>query len=220
MCPATAPAGQWQSVESIRETASRYAAEKLDADGEDVRAEPGELDTRLRMARCDAPLEGFLPNGMGNGNRLIVGVRCAGSKPWKLFVPVRIARYGDVLVATRALPRGHLLTPEDVRSERRDLTSGMQTLIGSFGELPGRRLTRPVLAGTPLTHNLVDVERVIRRGQKVMLVVDDGGVEIRMAGKALSDGALDQRIRVENASSRRVVEGIVRSSEVVEVRLN
>jgi flagella basal body P-ring formation protein FlgA len=54
----------------------------------------------------------------------------------------------------------------------------------------------------------------------VTLVVDNGGMEIRMAGKALSDGALDQRIRVENVSSRRVVEGIVRSAEIVEIRLN
>jgi flagella basal body P-ring formation protein FlgA len=77
-----------------------------------------------------------------------------------------------------------------------------------------------VLAGTPITHNLVDAERIVRRGQKVTLVVDDGGMEIRMAGRALSDGALDQRIRVENVSSRRVVEGVVRSAEVVEIRLN
>ena len=39
-------------------------------------------------------------------------------------------------------------------------------------------------------------------------------LNIRMTGKALSDGALHQRIRVENSSSGRVVEGIVRSREL------
>lgn len=217
---APAAAADWQPVDSIRETAARYAASQLGADGADMRVEAGELDSRLRMKRCDAPLSGFLPNGMGNGNRLVVGVRCEGSKPWKLYVPVRIARYGDVLVVTRSLPRGHLLTAADVRSEKRDLSSHLNTYAGSLGQLPGRRLKRPVLAGTPITHNMVDAERVVRRGQKVTLVVDNGGMEIRMAGKALSDGALDQRIRVENMSSRRVVEGVVRSAEVVEIRLN
>ncbi len=220
LCAAAAGAAEWQPVESIRETAARHAAGQLGADGDDIRVEAGELDSRLRMNRCDVPLTGFLPNGMGNGNRLVVGVRCEGSQPWKLYVPVRIARYADVLVVTRSLPRGHLLTAEDLRTERRDLSSHLKTYAGSLGELPGRRLKRPVLAGTPITHNLVDAERIVRRGQKVTLVVDDGGMEIRMAGRALSDGALDQRIRVENVSSRRVVEGVVRSAEVVEIRLN
>lgn len=38
-----------------------------------------------------------------------------------------------------------------------------------------------------------------------------------MIGTALMDGAIGQRIRVENVNSGRVVEGIVRSREVVEV---
>ncbi|WP_405233775.1 flagellar basal body P-ring formation chaperone FlgA [Lentisalinibacter salinarum] len=215
-----ATAADWQPVESIRETAARYAASQLGADGDDVRVEAGELDTRLRMNRCDVPLSGFLPNGMGNGNRLVVGVRCEGTKPWKLFVPVRIARYADVLVVSRSLPRGHVLTTGDVHTERRDLSSHLKTYAGSLRQLPGRRLKRPVLAGTPLTHNMVDAEQIVRRGQKVTLVVDNGGMQIRMAGRALSDGALDQRIRVENVSSRRVVEGVVRSPEVVEIRMN
>lgn len=215
-----AAAADWQPIESIRETAARYAASQLGAEGDDVRVEAGELDTRLRMNRCDVPLSGFLPNGMGNGNRLVVGVRCEGTKPWKLFVPVRIARYADVLVVTRSLPRGHVLSAEDVHPERRDLSNHLQTYAGSLRQLPGRRLKRPVLAGTPLTHNMVDAEQIVRRGQKVTLVVDNGTMEIRMAGRALSDGALEQRIRVENVSSRRVVEGIVRSPEVVEIRMN
>jgi flagella basal body P-ring formation protein FlgA len=220
LCAGAAGAADWQPVESIRETAARHAAGQLGADGDDIRVEAGELDSRLRMNRCDVPLTGFLPNGMGNGNRLVVGVRCEGSKPWKLYVPVRIARYAQVLVVTRSLPRGHVLGTGDVRTERRDLSSHLKTYAGSLAELPGRRLKRPVLAGTALTHHLVDAEQIIRRGQKVTLVVDDAGMEIRMAGRALSDGALDQRIRVENVSSRRVVEGVVRSAEVVEIRLN
>lgn len=220
-----APAGQaaaadWQSVESIESTAADFAAAQLDADGEEIRAEAGELDGRLRMTRCEKPLSAFLPNGTGNGSRLIVGVRCEGDKPWKVYVPVRIARFGDVLVVTRALPRGHLLSEADLRTERRDLAARLQSYITEFSQLPGRRLKRSVVAGTMLTHAMVDAEKIIRRGQKVTLVVEDGGMQIRMAGTALSDGAMDQRIRVENASSRRVVEGIVRSTEIVEIMLN
>jgi flagella basal body P-ring formation protein FlgA len=40
-----------------------------------------------------------------------------------------------------------------------------------------------------------------------------------MAGKAMADGALNQRIKVENSVSRRIVEGLVRSAELVEVQV-
>ena len=42
-------------------------------------------------------------------------------------------------------------------------------------------------------------------------------MNISMSGKALMDGALNQRIRVENITSGRVVEGVVRSREQVEI---
>ncbi len=215
-----AAATEWQPVQSIRDAASTFAAAELGGDGEDIRAEAGELDGRLRMARCDRPLEAFLPNGSAAGNRLIVGVRCTGSKPWKLFVPVRIARFADVLIVRHALPRGHVLTPADLRTERRDLGNQIRAYVSDLAHLPGRRLKRPVIAGTPLTHAMVDAENIVRRGQKVTLLVEEGGMQIRMTGKALADGAKDQRIRVENTSSRRVVEGVVRSPEVVEIMLN
>jgi flagella basal body P-ring formation protein FlgA len=58
---------------------------------------------------------------------------------------------------------------------------------------------------------------MVRRGQMVTLIVKSGQMYIRMAGRALSDGALNQRIRVENSNSQRVVEGVVRSTEYVEI---
>ena len=40
-----------------------------------------------------------------------------------------------------------------------------------------------------------------------------------MEGKALSDGLVNQRVRVENLSSGKIVEGIARSQQMVEIIL-
>jgi flagella basal body P-ring formation protein FlgA len=64
---------------------------------------------------------------------------------------------------------------------------------------------------------MLEAQIMVRRGQSVTLLVRNDALNIRMAGKALMDGAVDQRIRVENTGSRRVVEGFVRSPEYVEV---
>lgn len=60
---------------------------------------------------------------------------------------------------------------------------------------------------------------LIHRGQQVTLIAGSGGFQVRMSAVAPSDGRLADRIRVQNLSSQRVVEGIVRSDNVVEVPL-
>jgi flagella basal body P-ring formation protein FlgA len=59
--------------------------------------------------------------------------------------------------------------------------------------------------------------QAVQRGQTVTLVAEAGGISIRMAGRALSDGFVNQRVRVENLSSGKIVEGIARSPQVVEI---
>lgn len=50
-----------------------------------------------------------------------------------------------------------------------------------------------------------------------MLIASVGTMEVRMAGKALADATKGQRIRVQNISSKRIVEGIVDSSGTVRI---
>jgi flagella basal body P-ring formation protein FlgA len=51
------------------------------------------------------------------------------------------------------------------------------------------------------------------------LLADVGGMSVRMTGRALSDGLMNQRVRVQNLSSGKIVEGIARSEQTVEIIL-
>ena len=78
---------------------------------------------------------------------------------------------------------------------------------------------RPISGGAFLTNQQLVAAKAVQRGQSVTLVADLGGMSVRMAGKALSDGFINQRVRVENLSSGKIVEGIARSEQVVEIVL-
>ena len=218
VCPvATAADKQWQDTAEIAATAEDYLKRHVgpSARRTDVRAGP--LDVRLRLANCDAPLQAFLRRGTRVAARTIVGVRCTGTKPWKVYVPVDVIVTAKVAVAARTLPRGHLLTAADLAIEERDVTRTMTGYVTEPAQVLGQRLKSQLLAGRMLTPSLLEADKLVRRGQMVTLMVNNGGIAIRMAGKALSDGALNQRIRVENLNSSRIVEGIVRSRENVEI---
>ena len=87
-----------QDHASIRDAARQHIAASAD-DVFTARAEVsvGRLDSRLKLTACDQTLETYdSPNGL-NGGRGVVGVRCNGSKPWKIFVPVNVALMESVV---------------------------------------------------------------------------------------------------------------------------
>ena len=209
----------WQSTAEIAATAEKYLQERIGKSADRTTAEAATLDPRHRLARCDRPLEAFLRPGARISARTVVGVRCKGSKPWKLYVPVDVVVTGDVLIAKRTLPRGHVLAATDFTVEQRNVSRLVSGYVSDPGSLVGQKLKNQLLAGRMLTPSMLEADAAVRRGQTVTIIASGGGIAVRMSGKALMDGALNQRIRVQNLNSGRVVEGIVRSREHVEVLL-
>jgi flagellar basal body P-ring formation protein FlgA len=204
-------------VGEITQAAENFLEHRISQTNRRVTPRAGQLDPRLALPRCDAPLEGFLGAGTAIGSRTIVGVRCSGSGPWKVYVPVDLVEMRPIVVARRALPRGHVLSADDLVLEERDVARINGGFIASRDDVVGHRLKRQLVSGSVLAPSALETQVVVKRGQSVTLVVASDSLSIRMAGKALMDGAVDQRIRVENTVSHRIVEGVVRSPEYVEV---
>lgn len=213
----TANAADWHATEDIARVAESFLEQKLGQRDGNTSVKAGMLDRRLKLSVCDQPLEGFLRTGTRIGAKTIVGVRCDGSRPWKVYVPVEVVVRKQVWVARQPLPRGHLIARDDLVADVRDVSRMTSGYLSDPATVVGRRLRSSVLAGRALTPNLLEANHIISRGQTVTLMVASGDLQIRMTGKALMDGALNDRIRVENLNSGRVVEGIVRSVELVEI---
>ena len=214
---AAVAAQQWQPTETIAAAAERFVLEKIGPKARRTTVRAGMLDSRHRLSRCTKELEPFLRRGAKIEVRTIVGVRCSGEKPWKVYLPVEVIVTDKVLVASRTLPRGHVLAADDLVVEQRDVSRLLTGYISDAKPFVGQRLKAQIIAGRILTPAMLQADIAVKRGQSVTLTVASGGINIQMSGKALMDGAINQRIRVENTKSGRVVEGIVRSREHVEV---
>ena len=210
-----APAMDWQPVDDIRTAAEDFARNLVP--GARTRIEATGLDARLRLPRCGTALEAFATGSRRAGRALTVGVRCPATGGWSLYVPVRMSVSRQVMVAARPLRRGQTLGAGDLRVEEREVTSLPGGYYQSAEQLGAQVLTRDLAAGAVIAPSALRQPTLIRRGQSVHLLSRLGGIEIRARGEALSDGAPEQRIQVRNSSSGRVVEGIVRSADIVEV---
>lgn len=210
--PASAGTAQ-QSVASIRDAALAHARA---ASPDGARLDGGRIDARLRLAACPSPLA--TRTASLTGASMSVEVRC-DSAGWKLFVPVGVSVQVPVLVARRGLSRGDTVTAADVEVQTRERGGLGLSWIGSLDQVQGRVLARPVAAGSVLSPLALAAVHVVRRGQSVTLVSMSGGFEVRAQGKALANAGAGDRLRVENLSSRRVVEGEVRADGSVVVNL-
>jgi flagellar basal body P-ring formation protein FlgA len=70
-----------------------------------------------------------------------------------------------------------------------------------------------------ITNQFLAAAKAVQRGQSVTLIADAGGMSVSMAGRALSDALINQRVKVQNLSSGKIVEGIARSEQTVEIIL-
>ncbi|WIO73477.1 flagellar basal body P-ring formation chaperone FlgA [Porticoccaceae bacterium LTM1] len=206
-----------QSHESIRATAEGFVSNQpaIQQMG-DVKVIAGQLNNSLQLPLCSVALEAFLPPGGKLLGKTSIGVRCRGESPWTLYVPVTVTATQAVPVATRTLRRGEVLSAEDVSLMEQPLHQLPAGYFEKASEAIGQEATRNIQAGSTLTQGMLAAPKVIKRGQQVTLIAGSDSFEVRMNGKALSDAAVGDRLRVENLSSKKIVEGTVKDTgEVV-----
>lgn len=213
-------AEKWQSHASIERSAEAAVAEHLRGSPGTHQIVASPLDARVRLASCGQVLEGSVPFAKGRaGSRMTTLVRCAGPEPWKIYVPVRLTVVRPVVVAARALPRGTILTDADVMLADQDVQAMGYGHLEAPEHAVGHRLRRSLAAGDALRPSLLETPPVVRRGQRLTLEANNAGLTVRMAGIAKSDGVIGAVIDVENVSSRRQLQAIVRSPQRAEVLL-
>jgi flagella basal body P-ring formation protein FlgA len=208
---------EYQSHDSIRDAARQHALAETQALSGNPQVSVGRLDSRLKLNACDQPLQTYdSPNGLSKG-RGVVGVRCDGEKPWKLYVPVRVALLENVVVSRRPLVRGQTLGAGDVVLSEVDTSKLHKAYFTRVEDVIGLRSKRAVAGGKTLHAGLLAREKLVKRGSLVEIVANVSGLHVTMRGKALSDGGRGDRVRVKNLNSGRTVSGTVSARGVIRV---
>ena len=217
---AFAQAPAFQPLADIENAASQFISKKVSPrDNVEVEIKVNSLDPRLHLAYCDQALQTYLPGNTKLNARVSVGVECKGKKPWKLYVPVTIARYANVYIAGNALMKGDKVTPEDLRLVRMDISKLRVRPMSDSTDIVGMLARRNISRGSVFSTRYLKMPAIIKKGDMVNIVASLSGINIRMKGKAMVAGARGERIQVRNSSSKRMVEAVVINASTVKVNL-
>ncbi len=217
--PVIAHAAEIQSLRSIRDAAETFVLSQFNTDNAQVEIIPVKLDPRLRLSLCDQPLDAELPSSSRRGGRLTVNVKCNGTKPWTLYVPVQVKVMQDVVVLSHSLSRNSIISQSDLKIEQRDINRMTSGYFSDLQEVIGKTLKRSVGGGLALSPSYVESQRLVKRGQQVILLAQTGSITVKMAGKAMANGGAGERIKVKNLSSNRVIEGVITEEGVIRTQM-
>lgn len=177
------------------------------------------LDPRLRLPLCDQPLTTTLETPAEPVGRVTMRVRCDGAAPWTVFVPGQVRLFREVVTLVRPVKREGVLSDADIMLAERDVGLLNQGYLTEIDQAIGRKATRAMQPDQVLAPVHIRQAEVIRRGDQVVISARSGGINVRMPGEALSDGALGKQISVRNQRSQRVVRARVIGPGQVEVSM-
>ena len=139
------------------------------------------------------------------------------NKGKELSVSVRLTWYQPALVLKRSMKRGEIIRAEDI-GERSVKIITPNVYASSAREAIGKSLRRAQQKGEMLLLSLLEVVPIIHKGKIITLFINSEGLMIESKGEALQDGGIGDTISVRNLSSKKIVSGIIRTAERVEVK--
>jgi flagellar basal body P-ring formation protein FlgA len=208
-----------QDLRALETLAQTEAARQLPPLTTHERLVAGPIEDHVRLERCSQAVKSGVSPGQHMRDRILVELKCTGLPAWHIYVPVRVVGTTQVTLAARAIVPGAVLTVQDLRVEQRDIPGLPPGYLDDPSVAVGLTASRPISSGAVITNQVLVGSKAVQRGQTVTLVADAGAMSIRMQGRALTDGLINQRVKVENLSSGKVVEGIARSEQTVEIIL-
>ena len=126
-----------------------------------------------------------------------------------LSVPVSIKIYEKVLVTTRPIARGEILTAADLTLIDADVSRLRYSYFQSAEFAIGMEAKRSLSTNATVVQEALEAPTLVKRGDAVVLSAKAGTVEIRQQGVAMQSGELGKRINVRNTNSDQIVQAVV-----------
>ncbi len=206
LCQSANAQAPTESIEGIRSKVAQFLTDEYShTNAERVEVRVGNLDSRLRLAKCSQNLTLNLKDSSRTGGNINVQVSCSTGSAWTILVPAQTKVYRSVAVAGRNLQRGDLVSAADLSSEIKDVGDLRIGFALTPETIIGKEIKFAVNKGEVFRNSALDAPLVIRRGDTVSMESNAGGISVKTSATAVSDGRIGQQIRVKNNQSARII---------------
>lgn len=122
-------------------------------------------------------------------------------------VPVTLALYENVWVATEPISRDDAITAGNVYVARRDISKFAGTAARSSNDLIDTRVKKTFSTGDILDHRFIEKTPIVVRNSLVEIVFKSNTVAISISGEAMENGQMGDIIRVKSPQFKKEYRG-------------
>lgn len=125
---------------------------------------------------------------------------------------------GDGVVAdvlARTIQRGDLVSERDFAAG--EVTAAQARGIVSAQDAAGLEARRTLREGMPVRASDLAEPRLVKRGEPVKISLREGVLTISVLGRALSDGAMGEQVRVFSEATNQTLDGVVEGAGTVRI---
>ncbi len=147
----------------------------------------------------------------------IISVKTDGKYAARIPVSCKLKIYEDIVYTAQYYPRGTILKKEDLCIKKADILKVPKDVIRSINYPVGKQLKRSVKKGTVLRRSAIKEAPLVKKGNTVKLVAEQGILSVTTYGKAKNDAVFGEMVKVENLKSKKIVTGVVMDAFTVNV---
>ncbi len=154
----------------------------------------------------------------GLTSRMVLPIRInCGDQSTEHQLVVNCRLFREVLVPARKINRGESLTPEDFEVLVRDVLASHSPLVAASEPIENYESKQSLMPGKLLSWRDIQEKPLIKRGQVVEVVAEEGFMRISVKGEALQDGKAGDFISVRNLTTRKNLQARILNEQVVQV---
>jgi len=137
----------------------------------------------------------------------------------RVTVKANVRAFSQVVRSKRPYRRGHVIDFDDLYVSKMDIRKMPNSTIRDPESIIGKSLKRSMSANIPIVENMIQLTQVIKRGKRVVLIINQGGLNIVASGKTREKGYVGMPVKAMNLSSKKEVVGVLIDENTVEVEL-
>ena len=210
---------KYEDHQAIKKQVTSHIIQQASFLGNDVTARVNNIDQRLRLKKCTAPLQIRTTGNELKPGRNTLNVSCLSDTPWRIFLTSHIEVFKDIYVAKKLLRKGAVVTSSDLTLKKTNITSLHKRYLSNKTGIINQSVKRTIAKGDLFTTNNLTDQLLIKKGDLINIIASNRGFVINMKGTALANGSEGQRITVKNSRTKRIVQGTVTDKATVRVQI-
>ena len=203
----------------VREAVTAFVTTRTADMGWDVRIRRITISDGLKLPEGSVDYEIVAQQqweGWGNINIMVLA-RQKDRVVRNIPVRIEVEALADTVVTLRQIEHGTCITAADIVLQKREITQNSHLAARTLDAVTGKKARITLRANQPVRTDQVEKVPLIKSGQMVTIIAENGVMKISVTGKAHSSGAEGDIIRVQNLTSLKEIPARVIDATTVQV---